>query len=430
MFPQNIHFIGIGGIGVSAIAKMLKEQGVIISGSDTTKSAITEEIEQQGVPITYSHKSTNILDAHEMVIYSPAVPPENPELQEAQKRNIPTLSYPQALGKLTESHFTVAIAGTHGKSTTTAMLSLIAIQAQLEPNIIIGTKIREIGNQNYKTGESNLLIIEACEYKESFQYLQPDILAITNIEPDHLDYYQTAENYYRAFKKIMIRTAETGKIFLSPNQKLPKELSDLEKIIQQAPIIDNELAIPGEFNRHNASLAAAVALKLGATTEDIATTLKQYNGSWRRMEYHDEIFPGTTLIDDYGHHPTEITATINAIRQRHPEGELLLVFQPHQYSRTHHFLEEFAEALSAAPVSKIIIPNIYEVRDSQSSINSVSAQTLVDKINQKGGQAEYGGPLEQTAQHLINNHQNYQTIVTMGAGDIENIYHLLKDSSK
>ncbi len=225
---KAVHFIGIGGIGVSAIAKILLEKKILVSGSDQSKSQLTEELSAIGAKVSYEHKSTNVQDSHELVIYSPAVPETNPEVIRAKELGLPILSYPQALGLLTETHFTIAVAGTHGKSTTTAMISVMLENSGFDPTVVIGTKINEFKSQNYRVGKSKFLVIEACEYKDSFLEFEPNILVVTNLEPDHLDYFKTAENYYNSYLSLANKLS-TNDLLISEDTKICRKLfSNLE----------------------------------------------------------------------------------------------------------------------------------------------------------------------------------------------------------
>lgn len=421
---MNIHFIGIGGIGVSSLAQIFHQKGEKVSGSDLIETDITKALRRKKIKIQIGHDEKNILKKHDLVIYSPAIPKSNLELKRAKKLRIKCLSYPQALGKLTKEHYTIAVAGTHGKSTTTAMLSLIATNAGLDPTVVIGTKIREFKNQNFRVGNSNYLIIEACEYMESFLNFYPNILIITNIEADHLDYFETFKNYKKAFKKLIKKVAIDGVVIMDGKEK---ECAEAVKGAQVQTIFcdnyDLETGVIGKFNKVNAKLAAIAATFLNIPIATIKKSLKAYKGSWRRLEYKHIKGYKCTFIDDYGHHPTEIQVTLNAIREEHSNAKILCVFQPHQYSRTKVLLKEFGRSFKEA--DEIIIPNIYKVRDSEKITKKISTDDLVNEIAKHNKIVSNGGGLEKTAEFIKKNHSKYDIIVTMGAGDIENIYKML-----
>lgn len=441
-----IHFIGIGGIGTSSLAQILKEKGKTISGSDLVKTEITESLKLKKIKISIGHNEKNVNKKHQLIIYSPAIPDTNPEMEKAKNLKIKCLSYPQALGELTKKHYTVAIAGAHGKSTTTAMISLITANAKLDPTVVIGTKLKEFKNQNYRVGKSRLLIIEACEYKRSFLNFEPDILVITNIEADHLDYYKDIQDYKKAFKQLIGKLKKNGAVIIGEDDKFSSQVvkNISKKVVRISGkskkfdyFLDGNVlynnknrekinirpGIPGKFNLKNASLSAAVAVELKVPVEKIEKSLKNYHGSWRRMEYKKTKFQHTIFIDDYGHHPTEVRSTLSAIRETHPDAKILCVYQPHQYSRTKIFLEEFAKSFYA--VDEIIIPDIYDARDYEKGQKTISVDELVKVIKKHHSHVQNGISLKKTAQFIKKNHKKFDVIVTMGAGDIGEIYKLL-----
>jgi UDP-N-acetylmuramate--alanine ligase len=422
---QTIHFIGIGGIGASALAQILNAKGKTISGSDQSESEITNRLSQSGINISIGHDTKNLPSNCELVIYSHAVPENNPEILEAKKLGLTSLTYPQALSLLTKEYFTIAITGTHGKSTTTAMTALTLIDAGLDPTVVVGTKLKEFDNQNFRVGESQYLVIEACEYKSSFLTLEPNILAITNIEADHLDHFKTAENYKNTFAEYVNKLPSEAKIIFNAKDEVVSSILEGAKatLLPWDKLIEFELEVPGEFNKENASFAKTISLELGVPVETMKSALQKFKGTWRRQEYKkvDGLTP--IFIDDYGHHPTEVRLTLDAIAQKHPGAKILCVFQPHQYSRTFNLLHEFGESFGAA--TKVIIPNIYQVRDSEEDVASVSPQDLVDEINKNGVKAENGQSLEKTAELIKENHKEFDIIITMGAGNITSIYELL-----
>ena len=429
---KYIHFIGIGGIGTSSLAQILHEKGKIISGSDLVKTEITKSLKLKKIKISIGHNEKNVNKKHQLIIYSPAIPNSNPEMKKAKSLKIKCLSYPQALGELTKKHYTVAIAGAHGKSTTTAMISLIATSAKLDPTVVIGTKLKEFKNQNYRMGKSNLLIIEACEYKRSFLNFEPDILVITNIEADHLDYYKNIQDYKKAFKQLIAKIKKNGTVIIDTDDKFSRqavrEANDLKIIKISGKSKKFHPGIPGKFNLTNASLAAAAAIELKVPIKTIEKSLKNYHGSWRRMEYKKTKFPHTIFIDDYGHHPTEVRSTLSAIRETHPDAKILCVYQPHQYSRTKIFLKEFGKSFYA--VDEIIIPDIYDARDYEKGLKTISVDELVKEIKKHQPNVQNGISMEKTAQYIEKNHKKFDVIVTMGAGDIDKIYKLFIDEDE
>ncbi len=422
---KHFHFIGIGGIGVSSLAQILHAKGKTISGSDNFPSEITAKLKKNGIKIFHQHEEKNITKKHQLIIYSPAVPNTNPELKRAKKLKIPCLSYPEALGELSKEYFTIAIAGTHGKSTTTAMTALILTAGKLDPTVVIGTKLREFKNRNFRVGKSKYLVIEACEYRRSFIHFKPDILVITNIEAEHLDYYKDLKDYQKAFNEIALKVPKNGYIIVNSEEKNmgPILKNCHAKIIKWKEKIKVKPGVPGEFNLVNATNAATIGQILGIKEKSINEAIKKYTGSWRRMDYIRKKLGKTQFIDDYGHHPTEVRVTLQAIREKHPEDKILCVFQPHQHSRTKILLKEFGHAFNS--VDQVIIPNIYQVRDSEEVVKSINVDDLVNEIKNYQPNVKNGESLEKTAKYIRENYKQYDIIVTMGAGDISKIYKLL-----
>ncbi len=440
---NKAHFIGIGGIGVSALAHIYHEHGMKVTGSDTVQSTITDSFKRNKIKVSIGHKESNLPNDCTVVIYSPAVPSSNPELKKARKLKMRIMSYPEALGELTQEFFTIAVTGTHGKSTVTAMSALILKEGGFDPTVVIGTKIKEFGNKNYRTGKSDVLILEACEYKDSFLNFKPDILIITTIEAEHLDYFKTLANYKKSFNKFAKQVDPDGAIIINSDEKnsvdatkgVQAQIVTLSKKVKKAHFHqkgeelyteDEKIRIKpkviGDFNVDNAAFAATLGSLLNIEKKSIEKAIKNYSGSWRRFELKKKI-KGAQLIDDYGHHPTEIKATLEAVRKAHPKAKVLCVYQPHQYNRTAHFLEDFGT--SFADATEVIIPNIYQVRDSKTDLAAVSPDALVAEIAKHHKKVSNGGGLQETAKFIKKNAGNYDIVITMGAGDIEVIYKWL-----
>ncbi|MFH0804210.1 MAG: UDP-N-acetylmuramate--L-alanine ligase [Candidatus Zambryskibacteria bacterium] len=358
---KKYHFIGIGGIGVSAIAKMLFLQGKEITGSDSGQSEITGDLQKLGVKVFIGQKAENLEQDVEVVIYSVAIERDNPEILEAQKRNLPCFSYPEALGELSKEMFTIAISGTHGKTTTTAMLGHILKKAGLDPTVVVGSKI--LGeNSNFLAGKSKYLIVEACEYKRSFLNLHPSILVITNIEADHLDYYKDFDDIKSAFKEL--------------EQKVPKDEFIIKDSDYKKVKTGFTLLVSGEHNVLNAQAAIKTAEMLGIPQEKSKEYLADFKGTWRRLEYKGEK-NGNIFYDDYAHHPTEIKASLLALREKHPDREIVCVFEPHQQCRLKLFFNDFIEALRLADI--VFVAPIFITRETDDGITT--NKTLADAIN-------------------------------------------------
>lgn len=398
---KNIFFVGIGGIGVSALARFFKSRGFAVVGSDLSENSITNELVKEGIAVSIGHG--DLPKDCDLLIYSEAVPLDNIELKKARDLNIPVMTYFEALGKVAESFHLVAVAGTHGKSTTTSMLGLILTAAGLDPTVIVGTKVNEFGGKNIRVGESDLMLVEACEYRRNFLHLRPDLLGILNVEMDHLDYFKSYEDYEKAFHQLADQSKEVV---------WPDDLSEYE----------GELTVPGEHNLLNAAMAANLARKLQVPELVIAKALKEFSGVWRRFEYCGTSC-GALVYDDYAHHPSEITATLQAAREKHPDARIVAVFQPHQYSRTAALFDDFAESFDDA--DEVIIADIYEARDTDEDKAKVSAEKLAEAIPHD--EVQHISGLDKIAHYLLDTLNEGDMVLVMGAGNITNLVPMILD---
>ena len=419
LFEYNsYHFIGIGGIGVSAIARMLHLKGKKISGSDSGKSEIIEDLEKLGIKIYIGQDKENIKEDTEVVIYSIAIPESNPELMEAKERGLICKTYPEALGELSKEMYTIAISGTHGKTTTTGMLAHIMKEAGLDPTVIIGSKLNG-KNTNFISGNSKYLVVEACEYRRSFLNLHPKILVITNIEADHLDYYKDLEDIKSAFREITNKVPTDGFIVCNMEDGITKDCvsGTKAKIINYKDIKEEiNLSLPGEHNIQNARTAISALEALGIERNRGIEYIKSFKGTWRRLEYKGEK-DGNIYYDDYAHHPTEIRASLNALKSKYPDREIFCVFEAHQQSRTKFLFDDFVTSLSIA--DKVFVAPILVVREEfdPSMTNIVLAEAINKKNNSSIAKAV------QTKEELEKDLENIKTdkplcIVLMGAGNI------------
>lgn len=433
---MNIHFIGIGGIGVSALAKYYKAKENRVTGSDLTKSEITEALKEQGIKIKIGpHKPTTIPKDVNLVIYSPAVQKTNPEFKQAKKQKSRLLSYPEALGELAKEYYTIAVSGTHGKSTTTAMIGLLLTKAGLNPTVIVGTKLKEFGSSNCRVGESNYLVIEADEHFASFLHYWPKVIVLTSIEADHLDYYKNLPNLLKAFQKFVSRLPRDGVLIYNKDdantQKILKSfkfhISSFNYSIHQkeATKLRSMLKVPGEHNVSNALAALAVARALNIPDEKSFKALSEFKGTWRRFEIFKLSKPKPyILVSDYGHHPTEIKVTVEAARSKWPKKNIWLIFQPHQYQRTYYLFDDFVKVLSHLPVQKIILPDIYDVPGRKGGIlkKNVSSKKLVHAIQNSKfkiqNSVSHIPTLALAEKYLKKNLKGGEIVIVMGAGDI------------
>jgi UDP-N-acetylmuramate--alanine ligase len=430
---KKIHLIGIGGIGVSALAQYYLSKGHKVSGSDLVASEITDFLKGKGIKIYIGNKAENIKPDLDLFVHSPAVKMDNPEYKKAKELGIKTQSYPEALGELTKEYYTIAVAGAHGKSTTTSMIALILTKAGLDPTVIVGTKLKEFGGSNFRAGKSKFLVIEACEYDSSFLRYFPKIIVVTNIDKEHLDYFKTFANVKKAFKNFILRLPADGFLVFNKDDKYqPKIKNPKFKTIsfsvkqKEGGKLKKILKVPGLHNVSNALGAVQVAKILGIPEKVIYKTLSDFKGTWRRFEERDSkrTLRGVNnknlkfkIISDYAHHPNEIFATLKAVREKYPSKKIWCVFQPHQHQRTHYLFNDFVKTFRNVSTDKIIITDIYDVagRETKKINQEVSSEKLVEKINRKNA---FYLPINNLEKYIKENIKSGEVLVIMGAGEI------------
>lgn len=412
--PQNIYMVGIGGIGMSALAQMLRARGHGVSGSDRSESPTTELLEKHDIRVEIGDGS--IPDGTELLIYSDAVFPDHPVRRDTTDKLIPELSYFQALGDISKTMRTVAVAGTHGKTTTTGMLAKILGDADASPTAIIGSIVRDF-ESNFLPGTSDLFVVEACEYKNHLLELDPEILVITNIELDHTDFFPNIEAMVETFRKAAHKVPKNGVIIADPAlPNVPEVLLGVEaRIVDYTQMAIGALKLPGDFNRMNAraALAAAYAAFPALSLEAGVHSLSQFQGSWRRFEFKGETKGRALVYDDYAHHPTAVEKTIAAARELFPDKRIVVAFHPHLYSRTKSFLNEFAYALAKADFT--IVAPIFAAREKDDG--SVSHRMLAEKIRERGAEAAASDSFD-AIREILEKENERTLIITMGAGDI------------
>jgi UDP-N-acetylmuramate--alanine ligase len=434
---MKVHFIGIGGIGASALARYYLGKAHEVSGSDLSESEITKALEKLGAKVYIGrHKAKNVAQDVDLVVFSPAITPDNPELKKAKEWGIKRQSYPEALGELTKKYFTIAVTGTHGKGTTTALISLILIRAGFDPTVIIGTKLKEFNDSNFRAGRSRYLIIEADEYKSSFLNYWPKAIVLTTIDKDHLDYFKSLANIIKVFEKFIGHLPKDGTLIINRGDinsvKLKVQILKLQLKTKSYFLGQKEtkslkkiLKVPGEHIAADALAALTLARTLKIPDKISFKALSNYHGAWRRFEQKTVKARGTSyqLISDYAHHPTEVAVTLKAVRDRYPKKRIWCVFQPHQYQRTFYLFKEFVQVLSQAPVDKLILADIYSVagRESSSIKKKVSSAKLVSAIAKSS--ILHMPTIGKIAVYLQKNIGRFDVLVVMGAGDI---YNLLK----
>lgn len=425
--------IGIGGIGMSALAQLYLSEGHTVSGSDRAPSPVTELLIKKGVIISFSQDEGSLPEQANRVIYSDAVHEDNAERRVAHERDIPQHSYFEALGEVTKTRDTIAVAGTHGKTTTTALLVKALRDGGCNPGAIIGSIVPEFGS-NFVEG-SGPFVVEACEYKDHLLKLSPRILVITNIEWDHTDHFPTLESVKDTFRKAVANVPEDGVIIADTSDA---EVSDVlssarAKVIDYAHEPVPDLLLLGEFNKQNARAAKVVAKTVAAelSDESIDTSLSQFRGTWRRFEYKGKTKEGIEVYDDYAHHPTAVRETLSAVREKFPNARLVVAFHPHLYSRTRDFMDEFASALTLA--DEVVLAPIYPAREAP--IDGVTSEVLATKISALGTPARALPSLSDIEVALRRASTNYQLpftnclILTMGAGDIYTVAEALVERS-
>jgi UDP-N-acetylmuramate--alanine ligase len=443
---KRLHFIGAGGVGMSGLARLLIKNHAIVSGSDQTQTAVTDRLCEWGADIKIGHNAYNLDPAADAVVISAAIKEENPELKLARSKGLKIYKYAQMLGQLCNCYEGVAIAGTHGKSTTSGWLTYCLKQAGCDPNFIIGADIIQLGGSS-GVGESKYFIAEACEYDRSFLNLKPKIGCILNIEQDHLDYYKDEDQIVDAFRDftlgikpegVLIANGEDSNVakiinrlpadircqtfgldkncdFYVANIRLNEGFYEFDAYHNDILLGTTRISLPGTHNILNALPVVAMAMNIGLEPGRILDLLPGFTGMDRRLMLKAQVGQ-ITVLDDYAHHPTEIRASLAAIRERYEPKRILCIFQPHQYSRTRLLLNDFSESFRLADVT--IVPEIYFVRDSQAAKKEVNAQILVERIRENGNQALFIDGFDRICDYLIENVTAGDLVVTMGAGDI------------
>lgn len=449
---HHFHFIGIGGIGMSALAEILLTRGYTVSGSDMNTSAITEHLSSLGANIFRGHQASNIAGA-DAVIYTAAISPENPELLEASSLGIPSYSRAELLGSLmSEYPNSIAISGTHGKTTTSSMLSLILENAHMDPTILVGGNLPQI-NGNVKIGKGPFFVTEACEYMDSFLSMRPMVEIILNIDSDHLDYFKDIDHITRSFDAFASLVPSEGLVIayaanafvagiinklncrvitfgFDPGCDYRAEhihfnnfgMPSFDLLYKGAYLTSIQLAIPGEHNVSNALASFACAHQLGAPVESIRETLESFSGTQRRFDILGVMKDHIKIVDDYAHHPTEIQATLRAAANI-PHRQLWCLFQPHTYTRTLALFDDFSDAFQQA--DHIVLAEIYAAREK--NIYKISSRDLAASIKSRHPEKNvyYFKTFPEIADFVRAHAKEEDLILTMGAGDIYKVAEML-----
>ncbi len=478
---KRCFLIGIGGCGMSGLARMLRARGASVSGSDACPADTTDALSREGVAVSFDQASGALPEDVDLVVASAAIKPDNPQMVAAVNRGVQTLTYAEALGRCMRGRTSVALAGTHGKSTTTAMLGVALTQAGLDPTVIVGATCAQLGADGstpagfrlgadaipsgHLAGKPGVLLAEACEFNRSFHNYHPTVASISAVEADHLDIYGTLDAVVEAFRDFARQVAPEsagGRLIIAHEGAHRREVTAgatcAVETIGFAPgadwrvefarngpgsfgrvslsrhgkaIASWKIRLPGEHMAFNSALACALAVTLGAEPDRVARALEDFRGVDRRVQLLGEV-GGVKVYDDYGHHPTEVDATLRALREfERPQdrgGRLICVFQPHQHSRTRFLLEEFAQSFSNADV--VIVPHIYFVRDSEIEKAKVSAADLVDRLRKRGVRAMHLYPFEAIVEQLQAACRPGDVLAVMGAGPVWQVAHQYMAASR
>ena len=445
--PCRIHFIGIGGISMSGLAEILLSEGFTVSGSDMKASPLTERLAGLGARIAIGQRAENI-EHPDVVVYTAAIHPDNPELLAAKAAGVPLLTRAELLGELMHNYReAINVAGTHGKTTTTSMITEILMEAKLDPTVTVGGILDSIGG-NIRVGGSDYFVAEACEYTNSFLSFDPTISVILNVEADHLDFFKDIDDIRRSFRKFAQRLPQNERGFLVLNGDIRDREYFLKGLgcghvtfghgednVYQAKSVTYDgrarasynlmvrgencgrvqLGVPGEHNVYNSLAAIAVADHLGISRETSFRALAAYSGAERRFEYKGEVH-GVTIIDDYAHHPQEIEATLKAA-EHYPHRRICVAFQPYTYTRTKALLEDFAKALCRADL--VILADIYAARE-QNTVG-ISSRDLEERIRALGGTVTYLPSFQRIEEFILKNLEPGDLLITMGAGNIADV---------
>jgi UDP-N-acetylmuramate--alanine ligase len=446
---KRVHFVGVSGIGMSAAAEITMASGLQVSGSALEENELTRRLTDLGMTFFHGH-SAHHSRGSDVLVVSAAVPENNPEVNEGRQRGIPVYLYSEYLGRLMEDKRGIAVAGTHGKTTTTAMMATIAHFAGLSPTAVCGGVMREFGS-NALIGTGDLFIAEACEYHRSFLHLPKKFAIVTNIEPEHLDYYSGLDEIREAFKTFMESTGARGFVCVNGDdgtvRELVESLGNRVQVFMVGHGRDNQyrvdsqmrerkgyrlhihgegfeefsadLPVPGNFNVINASLAAVCALNIGISGVAIRDALEQFKGTERRLELLDHA-DDRLIYSDYAHHPTEIKATLQALREEHPGRNITLIFQPHQYSRTSHFFHEFISVLQKA--DRLVLTEVYRQRDRKGAELAMNSSLLYKELQScMGERVTLISDRERVPAFLDGEAVRDEVVLFMGAGDIDNV---------
>lgn len=414
---------GIGGIGLSAYASLQKAAGHDVSGSDANDSALVQRLRADGIPVSLSQDGSALPDGCELFVYSEAITPDAPERRLARERGIRSISYFAAVGEISKGKKLIAVSGTHGKSSTTAMVARLLIEAGFDPTVVVGTKLRELDGRNFRDGKSEWFVLEACEYRRSFHYLSPAIALVTNVDGDHFDAYKDLEEYQQSFVEFLKLLPPDGPVITHAS------VPDLKRVAEASgrPLLDADgyelpaLKTPGLHMQQNAQLVLRLAELIGIPEGQAREILAGFAGTWRRLEEVGTRPDGVTVVDDYAHHPVEIRASLQAIRSGYPGRRIVVAFQPHTHDRTLKLYDDFLTCFQGG-ADLIVVPNVYAARVGSDSAKVDLPRFMEDLRKGSGIEVIDGRSLDETLRLLSEEIlKPGDVVVTMGAGDITSL---------
>lgn len=446
---KKAHLIGVGGIGVSAVARLLKHHGVSVTGSNSGESEIVSDLLEEGFVVSTSHDADNLSDGTDLVVFSSAVPAENVERVAAREAGIREMDYFAFLGEYSKGKRTIAVSGTNGKSTTTAMLGLILERAGLDPTVIVGSKVPTFPLKNLRLGKSDLFVVEACEHEAHMLLLSPQTIVLTNIEADHLDFYRDLDHICETFQEYVNSLPESGLLIsnaddaICANRVMPgsrnvtfglDKMAEYRmesvsmnggrqtfKVVHGDDSLEVSMPMPGRYNAMNAIAAATAALELGASKEDVSSALGEFTGIWRRFERIGSK-DGIEVISDYAHHPTAVRGLIDAAREFFPGRRIVVAFQPHHHNRTKNLFDEFVASFDDADA--LVLADVYDVTGrGVKKDEEVNMQMMVNAIKERRAVevVEHGGDAERTESRLREVMREGDVVLVAGAGDLYKI---------
>lgn len=425
-----VHCIGIGGIHVSAVARLLAHQGIRVTGSDAVAGEETERLIGEGIAVVIGHDASNVPSGVDAVVYSDAVPVENSERLEAERRGIPSMDTHRFLGELFRDAAQIVVTGTHGKSTTTSMIGTMLEAAGVNPTVVVGTRVPGFPLGNLRIGREDMLVVEGDEFKSHVLSYAPTMLVVTNMEWDHPDVFPTAEAYDQLFTDVLGRVRDGGSVVIlrdDPRMQawMTAHAADAERrgvrMIAVSALTDMRLGVPGDMNRRNAALALAAVQALDPSVDvgRVKAALASFSGVWRRFE-RVGTFNEVPIISDYGHHPTEIRETLKAAREAYPGRRLVLCYQPHQHARTKGLFADFIPVLADAEA--LILAEIYDVPGRKEETDAhVSSRQLLEAIGPASGIRSYASDPEDAERQLRAIIQPNDLVLVMGAGTIDRV---------